>query len=374
MSLPVGYHRFHPDTNLNFQLNRLVADGTPEMLAEVTATSPRLRDFVTWHDELRALSDRAWRESRLRTSCAYLRAASFFLPPAARRAPYDEWRERIDEAWMGEFTREVVASQGAKLPLLRLEPPPARGFKGTIVFFGGFDSYIEEFLPAYAWFRDAGYRVFAFDGPGQGDVLIRQGIPMTPDWESPVSAVLDHTGARDVTLIGISLGGCLAIRAAAREPRVSRVVAFDILSDFFACVASRRGRVGEVLLRAGLAAGGDVLLDKAIHAAMRVDKLTAWGIEQGMFVTGAGGPSAFLRQAMRYQTADRSCEVEQDVLLLAGEDDHFVPLEQLAAQRSSLTGARSVSSRVFTAAESAAAHVQMGNLPLAFQTIARWVD
>jgi hypothetical protein len=39
-----------------------------------------------------------------------------------------------------------------------------------------------------------------------------------------------------VTLVGISLGGCLAIRAAAFEPRVRGVVAFDVLSDFFECM------------------------------------------------------------------------------------------------------------------------------------------
>ncbi|WP_272888043.1 hypothetical protein [Candidatus Mycolicibacterium alkanivorans] len=39
------------------------------------------------------------------------------------------------------------------------------------MLFGGFDSYIEEFLPLAAAMCDAGRRVVMFDGPGQGGPL-----------------------------------------------------------------------------------------------------------------------------------------------------------------------------------------------------------
>src|SRR5271155_219445 len=51
----------------------------------------------------------------------------------------------------------------------------------------------------------------------------------------PVGAVLDHFGLDQVTLLGISLDGGLAIRAAAGEPRIARVICDDILTDFLAC-------------------------------------------------------------------------------------------------------------------------------------------
>jgi pimeloyl-ACP methyl ester carboxylesterase len=82
-----------------------------------------------------------------------------------------------------------------------------------------------------------------FDGPGEGTTLMREGIPMTPQWEKPVAAILDHLQIDKATLLGISLGGCLAIRAAASEPRIERVIAFDVMLDFFECVTSRRGRL-----------------------------------------------------------------------------------------------------------------------------------
>ena len=35
----------------------------------------------------------------------------------------------------------------------------------------------------------AGFHCLFFDGPGQGELLIEQGIPMRPDWETVIHAV-----------------------------------------------------------------------------------------------------------------------------------------------------------------------------------------
>jgi hypothetical protein len=64
--------------------------------------------------------------------------------------------------------------------------------------------------------------------------------------------------------------------------------------------------------------------------------------------------------------------VQQDVLLLAGARDHYVPLPQLWDQIRLLSNARSIAARVFTAQEQAQAHCQVGNLPLAIDTISDW--
>jgi pimeloyl-ACP methyl ester carboxylesterase len=50
-------------------------------------------------------------------------------------------------------------------------------------------------------------------------------------WMIDLGAVLDYFNLDHITLIGISLGGCLALRAAAYEPRVHRVVADDTDTD-----------------------------------------------------------------------------------------------------------------------------------------------
>jgi alpha-beta hydrolase superfamily lysophospholipase len=60
------------------------------------------------------------------------------------------------------------------------------------VLFGGFDSYIEELCAIQLYLHDFGFDVIAFEGPGQGAALEEQHLPMTPDWDKPVRAVLDY--------------------------------------------------------------------------------------------------------------------------------------------------------------------------------------
>jgi hypothetical protein len=62
------------------------------------------------------------------------------------------------------------------------------------------------------------------------------------------------------------------------------------------------------------------------------------------------------------------------VLLLAGAEDHYVPLRQLAEQLNTLTGARSVTARVFTRKEQAQNHVQVGNIGLSVRVMLDWLD
>ncbi len=92
-----------------------------------------------------------------------------------------------------------------------------------------------------------------------------------------------------------------------------------------------------------------------------------------MHTTGATTPYGFLRDTARYETASVSGQVTQDVLLLAGSQDHYVPRTQFAEQLGSLTAARSVTARLLTADEEAQNHVHVGNVELALQVIAAWM-
>jgi hypothetical protein len=66
--------------------------------------------------------------------------------------------------------------------------------------------------------------------------------------------------------------------------------------------------------------------------------------------------------------------VRADVLLLAGADDHYVPLKQLGRQAANLANARSVTTRIFTAAEQASNHCQLGNIGAATRVMEAWLD
>src|SRR3981189_3085514 len=83
-----------------------------------------------------------------------------------------------------------------------------------------------------------------------------------------------------------------------------------------------------------------------------------------------GGASS--RRQLR--TEEISPLVRQDVLLLAGAEDHYIPAHQVYDQAARPTNARSVTTRMFSRAESTQAHCQIGNLPLAIQTVTDWLD
>ena len=50
-----------------------------------------------------------------------------------------------------------------------------------MVIHGGYDSIAQEFLVFLPYFQGMGYNVYLFEGPGQGEVLMRYDVRMTSD-------------------------------------------------------------------------------------------------------------------------------------------------------------------------------------------------
>ncbi|MNW52783.1 hypothetical protein D3C74_303180 [compost metagenome] len=99
-----------------------------------------------------------------------------------------------------------------------------------------------------------------------------------------------------------------------------------------------------------------------------------WGIRQGMHVTGSQTPYGFLKQSMLYTTAEISPLLSQDVLLLAGQEDHYIPLVQFGEQIGSLTSVRSLTTRLFTRKQQAQNHCHVGNIGLSINVILNWLQ
>src|ERR1700689_3832332 len=363
---PIGYRHFHPDISINFQCNRWVQWIGPSAIGEGAELAAQANTYPEVIDGFLGLAERARGEGRAIASAYYDRAAEFFLSATDPRRPAA--RQRFLQAMRTAYgvTPDLIPFGSGSLPAYDLRPE--RQIGPTVVMFGGFDSYVEEFLPLIASLVDAGRRIVVFEGPGQGSALEDFGLTMIPEWEQPVGAVLDHYGLDNVAAVGISLGGGLVIRAAAFEPRISQVAAFDILDDFFEAIARQLGRGVRIPLRALLTARGG----RGVNALAR-KPVSEWGLQQGMHVTGTATPYDFLRSTTAMSTRKISHRVRGDVLLLAGADDHYVPLSQLGRQAGNLTNARSVTTRIFTAAERASNHCQLGNMGAASRLIDNWL-
>jgi len=63
-----------------------------------------------------------------------------------------------------------------------------------------------------------------------------------------------------------------------------------------------------------------------------------------------------------YTLAAVADRIRQDVLILAGTEDHFVPIDQTADFEKALVNARSVTTRIFDGASGGAGHCQPGDL------------
>jgi pimeloyl-ACP methyl ester carboxylesterase len=368
VALPVGFQRYHRRRFVNYQLNRAHALGFADD-ADLRSAAGAIRsvdDCISVFDEL----SRATAENgRPRHAASYLRVAEFFTPGRSddKVARYLRYRELFDAGFgdMGVVRTEVPYGDGT-LPAYRLCPvSPARG---TVLVHGGFDSLIEEFFAIWQRVADAGFDVVAFDGPGQGGARRLSGLVFDHDWEKPVAAVLDHFGITRADLIGISMGGYWALRAAGREPRIDRVVSWPPVYDWLLRLPKIVRPSARVMLRQRDFMRWSIRVRTQLVPTLRLV------VDQALFNMDRDDPvdvvDWFLGMNPTHLASER---ITQRVLILSGEHDAFQPPVLAAAQAAALVNAREVTVRTFTAAEHADQHCQMGNLDLACRVITDWL-
>ncbi|MEA4848915.1 MAG: alpha/beta fold hydrolase [Clostridiaceae bacterium] len=377
MEFATGTYQIHSDPNFNYQLNRAVmlSDGS---LRDITEAAGRITDMKSFIKEMRLLADKALRENRERSALAYIRTAEFFMnesDPDKERL-YWEYKTlfyKLNDTAIKEnhlLCLDIPFENGF-LPVIYTQPE--RESKGIVILHGGFDSYMEEFLPALLYLKQQGYSAYLFEGPGQGECIHRHHMPFTCDWHKPVAALMDYFDLKDVTLIGISLGALLALRAAV-DDRISRVVAWSVMSDFFEVVLADRPEPLRKMLGKLLDIRANGLVDRFVGKVMRKEPRVEWGIQHGMHVFGKKTPFEFLTEVRKYRLKDISPRITQDVLLLGAAEDHFIPLKMYKEEIDELSDVRSLTFRIFTKKEHAENHCNIGNMRLVLDTITDWID
>lgn len=376
---PVGYYNLHEDPFLNFEMNRSFGHvGDETMLSEMRSIPPTIRTLEDWKGEFLALAETALSRGETLKAAYYYRSAELFMSSTdAEKIPTRQHFLQLVRTCYGIGTTHQIAipyrdgSLSGILPGYRFTPAMPRD---TLVIFGGFDSYIEEYIPMAFFFRDAGFDVVLFEGPGQGGALEDAGLPLTHEWEKPVAAVLDHLGLDSISLMGRSLGGYLVLRAAAFEPRVRRVIADDIIFDFYACVLHNVSEDDRARFTAAIDHNAAAAINAVVEREAQHSPLLAWNVQQGMHVMGVHTPFEYFQRLRRYSAAEISGRVEQDVLLLAASRDHFVPLEMFYRQIEALGHVRSLTARLFTEADQAQNHCEAGNPGLALRVMVDWLN
>lgn len=367
---PVGYHDFHKVKIMDFQLNRWYSLGYTQY-EDTVEVAKRIHKFEDWKPEMIKLAENAYKENRFMNAAFYFRAAEFFTLPSDpdKEKLYDKF---IDLFYNNAFKEDrierfSVPYEETFLPAIRVKSQKSE-CKGTIVIHGGFDSFIEEFYSMASYFSDSGYDVIMFEGPGQGAALKKYKLPLTFKWEKSAKAILDYFDLDDVTWLGISMGGWLCFRAADFEPRIKRVIALSVAFDYMQIPNHFIKALAKFFLLF------PKFLNYVSKLQMKGDYQEKWGVNNLMYITQKKTPYDASEVLLQFNEHNLHSElVKQDVLILSGAEDHFIPLKMHYKQINALTNANSVTDRIFTREDQAQNHCQIGNIGLALDVMSNWI-
>ena len=164
--------------------------------------------------------------------------------------------------------------------------------RGTVVYLHGIGDNRSSAVGPIAHLLPLGYDVIAYDGRRHG---LSDGNQCTYGYFEKVDLkrVIAQSGARDVVVMGYSLGAAVALQAAADEPLVRAVIAIATFSDLRTVVMERAPQV--------------------FFPSFAIDSALARAERDGRFVIDDVSPVAAARR------------IAAPVLLIHGADDHNTP-------------------------------------------------
>ena len=260
---------------------------------------------------------------------------------------------------------------------------PAQGreneVRPLIIFNNGYDATItDEYFACAVAASQRGYHSLLFDGPGQGAMLYRHGVPLRPDWDVVIRAVVDFAVTQPlvdpgrIALSGWSLGGHLAPRGASGEPRIAALIAdpgtWSIADGFREAIVRSFGVAPEAAKDLGT-------LDQAVidhfDAFIRQDRRLNWKVVQrGFWVHGVDDLRAYLASAELFTMQGHAGDIRCPTLITMAEHDALSAsagdfFEALRCPKTLLR---------FTAGEGADGHCEMQNRSLLNRRVLDWLD
>ena len=373
-----GTWQLHPLPLFDFQLNRLVMwnHGDPE---QIKKNAGRITDFKSWAQVLKELSAQAESENQWACAAGYLRMTEFFMEPGTEETMqvYETARELFYEHFSslfreqgGPIRMDWIPYEKGMLPCWHILPPSTP--KGTFLFHGGNDSLLEEFTDMLLYLAGAGYEVLAFEGPGQGAALRRYGLTFTDQWEKPVKAVLDYYNADQVTIIGVSLGGELCLRAAAMEPRITGVVSWCVLPGIYDALMADKPPALRAKLEQLLEENRREEILELYRGLAEQEPLFRWSISHSNYAYGTSDVYEYLQKIRAFSIRPIADQIQQDVLLISARKDMLVDFSLYRDEIELLSNTRSLTFYVPGAPLFGEAHCNIGNPQLIMDTILTW--
>lgn len=377
-SFKKGTYELHENSNINYQLNRAInwSNADVELIKK---KSSNLRNIKSLVDKCYAEAVIQEQKGNIDNAIACYRLVDFFLGVEDNRklTAYNRALKLFNLKNYKYFESNIVEKGFIKYDKKRVPyylVNPEGKLKDTLILHGGFDSYMEEFFDSILYLRSKGYRVILFDGPGQGYANRIEKIPFTFEWERIVTAIHDKFDINESTIIGLSLGAMLAPRAAAFEKRIKRVVSVGLMHNFYDILISTRNKRVQNILKILFKFNCKNTINFLINNMMKNDMLAEWGIRHGMEIFNSKTPFEFFKKAKKYNVTDIGMNVSQDILILAGDNDHFIPINFYKLMIDAFSNVNSMTFRIFNNKECAENHCQVGNCKLLLDTIDSWLS
>jgi dienelactone hydrolase len=275
---------------------------------------------------------------------------------APRLTMYGKLLETLDRAVsVGGLNceRVEIPYDGASFPALFVRGH-GEGPRPCMVFCNGLDSIKEMvFLAMRDTLASRGISCLMVDQPGVGESLRLRGLPAIPEAERWASAAVDFLEMRDdvdasrIGMMGWSLGGYYAPRAAAYEPR------------FALCVAWGANHNWGELQRRRLAREGDRPVPHY------------W--DHVMWVWGQPDMDSFMKLMPQVTLVGHLEKIRVPFLITHGAGDRQIPIEYAHQSFAEAVNSPDRELKIFTPREGGVEHVSADNMEPVRSYIADWV-
>lgn len=294
----------------------------------------------------------------------YCRATAYYMTAermqsrhyAPRRAMYRKMLETMNRAvCSGKLNceRVEIPYEDSSFPALFVRGE-GQGPRPCIVFCNGLDSVKEMiFLAMRDTLARRGTSCLMVDQPGVGEALRLREMTAIPNTERWAGAAVDYlerraeVDARRIGMMGWSLGGYYAPRAAAYEKR------------FALCVAWGANHNWGELQRRRLAREGDRPVPHY------------W--DHVMWVWGQPDMERFMALMPQVSLVGHLANIEVPFLITHGANDRQIPLEYAQQSYDEAVNSPDRELKVFTAREGGVEHVSADNMEPARSYIADWI-
>ena len=253
------------------------------------------------------------------------------------------------------LSRVMIPYGDTTLPAYFSQAPATdNGPAPVMIMWNGLDSTKEHMYSSGHWAELAarGISALMVDCPGSGEALRLQGLTARVDTEAWATACVDYLLTRDdvdpaaIGLVGWSLGGYYAPRAAAFEKRLALVVAWGANHDWGAVQRRRLQREGE---------------RPVPHYWDHV--LWVWGQES---------IEEFIEFAAQINLNGVVERITAPFLIVHGAGDRQIPVEYARQSYTQAVASPKRELRVFTADEGGAEHIGLDHLPYVSTFVADW--